>query len=647
MNTRVFLVFCFCLLSNGIWAQEAINITNGDYQLIGKHIRYFVDSTGEMTVEQAVNQNFTPFENDDINLGLTPFAVWMRFDITSTDFPALLLEIGEPNLEVLEIYNFQAENIETIYKGGFKKPFDQRPIKNNKWLFELNFEETQTLSIGIKAQSGYPMAIPISISAKNQFIEDLGRRNLFWGIYIGILLFAFFYNLFLYLSLRESMYLYYSLYVLCALGFYAGIQGFNFRYLWPQLPALNSYLPVIISLMNLFVFLFTLRFLNITKTKKIAYFGGWFFVSLYLLAAVINLSGRYGIAIIMTQMLSVLMSFYYIYIVIDAIRKKVPNAKYFGLAWIQFIILLVIFILADNNVVPLNNFTKHSLFIGNALEVLLLSFALAARINFLKEDNTRKQEEIIHQLEENDRIQRLANEELEQKVVERTAQLVEQKNEAVKQRTRSDELLLNILPEETAKELKATGSAVAKLYDPVTVLFADMANFTEKCQSLGPQELVAEVNEIFTAFDQIVDQYGIEKIKTIGDSYMAACGLPKPQEEHALIMTRAAFEMQAYIENRTKQKRKEGKIPFEIRIGLHSGPVIAGVVGFKKFAFDIWGPTVNVASRMEGKGMINKINVSHSTFELIKDHFDCSPRGQIEAKGIGAVNMYFVDRPKG
>lgn len=643
-------LFLTCLISLlsacNSWGQKTIQLEKNDYQIIGNQVQYFIDSIGDFSFTQIQNQKFIPSETEVINFSLTPFTLWVKFELESRSDQLVLLEIGEPNLEFLDLFIVSDGISKSLYQGGFREIFSHRPIKNRKWLFELDIEKDQVQTVYIRMKTGYPMKIPLSVASKNRYIEQANRSNLFWGIYFGILFFAFFYNFFLYLSLRERMYLYYCMYVLFATGFYGGIQGFVFRYIWPNFPDLNPYLPILICLMNLFVFLFTLRFLNIKKTQKLVFYGGWFFVSLYLLAGIINLLGRYDITVIMTQMLSVFMSIYYIYVVVMAIRQKIPNARYFAIAWVQFILLLVVYILTDNGALPANNFTVHSLFIGNALEVLLLSFALGSRINFLKEDNEKKQLRIISQLEENDRLQRSVNEELEQKVKERTAEVVEQKNEAVKQKNRSEKLLLNILPKETAEELKSTGKAEAKLYENVTVLFADMANFTEKSKLLKPQELVAEVNEIFTEFDHIINKYGIEKIKTIGDSYMVASGLPTPNKDHALIMIKAALDMQGYIQKRKTKFEALGKDSFEIRIGIHSGSAVAGVVGFKKFAFDIWGSTVNLASRMEKNGEINKINISRQTYDLVKNNFMCSYRGQIDAKGIGAIEMYFIESEK-
>ena len=218
-----------------------------------------------------------------------------------------------------------------------------------------------------------------------------------------------------------------------------------------------------------------------------------------------------------------------------------------------------------------------------------------------------------------------------------------QRNRISKEKKRSDELLLNILPEETAEELKATGTAKTKSFDHVSVLFTDFKNFTQASEKLTPEELVAEINHCYSEFDRIITKHGIEKIKTIGDSYMCAGGLPVSNNTHAFDVVSAALEMVNFIEVNKRERIEKGQPYFELRLGIHTGPVVAGIVGIKKFAYDIWGDTVNTASRMESSGEVGKVNISGNTFDLIKDKFLCAHRGMIHAKNKGLIDMYFVE----
>lgn len=210
------------------------------------------------------------------------------------------------------------------------------------------------------------------------------------------------------------------------------------------------------------------------------------------------------------------------------------------------------------------------------------------------------------------------------------------------EKQRSDKLLLNILPEETAEELKANGKVQAKKYESVTVLFTDFAGFTSYSKDLSPEVLVETVSHYFSKFDEIMEKYGLEKIKTIGDSYMCAGGLPFATKDHAHKMLCAAFEIARFTEE-TKHDLSTREMSFDVRIGVSSGPVVAGVVGSKKFAFDIWGDTVNIAARMESSSERGKINISETTYELVKDSFQCSYRGEIEVKNRGVLKMYYAD----
>lgn len=204
------------------------------------------------------------------------------------------------------------------------------------------------------------------------------------------------------------------------------------------------------------------------------------------------------------------------------------------------------------------------------------------------------------------------------------------------EKKKTDDLLLNILPAEIADELKYAGTAKAKQYQNVTVMFTDFVNFTAISEQLSPNELVEEIHKNFTAFDGIMDEFGLEKIKTIGDAYLAVCGLPNATQNHAQQVIKAALAIQQFIQ--------KNNVRFQIRIGIHTGPVVAGIVGVKKYAYDIWGDTVNTAARMEQNSQAGKINISGATYELVKNEFTCEHRGKIQAKNKGEVDMWFINQ---
>ncbi len=226
---------------------------------------------------------------------------------------------------------------------------------------------------------------------------------------------------------------------------------------------------------------------------------------------------------------------------------------------------------------------------------------------------------------------------------------IENKNKQIEQshviieaeKLKSDGLLLNILPEEIAHELKERGAAKPIHYDMVSILFTDFVSFTQYSERVSNEKLIEDLNTIFQSFDEIIDEFNLEKIKTIGDSYMCAGGLPVPNTTNPLDAANAAIKMRNYIEEFNKNRPEEDQL--KIRIGINTGPCVAGVVGKRKFAYDIWGDSVNTAARMEQSGEAGRINISENTYELIKDHFHCEYRGMVKAKNKGEIKMYFAE----
>jgi adenylate cyclase len=223
---------------------------------------------------------------------------------------------------------------------------------------------------------------------------------------------------------------------------------------------------------------------------------------------------------------------------------------------------------------------------------------------------------------------------------------IHQKNTAYRllriEEEKAENLLLNILPPEIAAILKNEQRTIADQFEGVSILFADLVGFTPLTAQMAPVEMVNLLNEIFSYFDSLVDKYNLEKIRTIGDSYMAAAGVPRPQSDHAHTIACFALDMRRYLEERFARTGQ----PIEFRIGINSGPVVGGVIGRKKFVYDIWGDAVNIASRMESHGVPGAIQISNSTYELIKNAFICEPRGSVEVKGRGPLDTWFLVGPK-
>jgi guanylate cyclase len=207
---------------------------------------------------------------------------------------------------------------------------------------------------------------------------------------------------------------------------------------------------------------------------------------------------------------------------------------------------------------------------------------------------------------------------------------------------RSEDLLLNILPGSIAQRLKASPGTIADQFIAASVLFADVVDFTPRSEGLSAAEVVGLLDRLFTTFDELAEQYGLEKIKTIGDAYMVASGVPDPRPDHARVLARLALDMVAA----TGAGGSVGDLGIEMRIGINSGPVVAGVIGRKRFLYDLWGDAVNTASRMESQGTPNRVQVTRATYDLIKDEFDFEPRGPISIKGKGDMETWYLVGPK-
>ena len=210
----------------------------------------------------------------------------------------------------------------------------------------------------------------------------------------------------------------------------------------------------------------------------------------------------------------------------------------------------------------------------------------------------------------------------------------------------TERLLLNILPKTVAEELIAYGSSTPAKFDDVSVMFSDFVGFTQVAEKLTPQDLLAELEMYFEYFDSVIEQHHLEKLKTIGDCYMVAGGLPEPTTTHAVDCVLAALEIQRFVGARAAEREAAGQPFWRMRLGIHTGPAVAGVIGKKKFAYDIWGDTVNLASRMETSGEAGKVNVANDTHLRVKHLFDCKPRGHVSVKHKGEVEMFFVEKIK-
>ncbi|OBW41764.1 Adenylate cyclase [Chryseobacterium sp. MOF25P] len=354
------------------------------------------------------------------------------------------------------------------------------------------------------------------------------------------------------------------------------------------------------------------------------------------------------ITVILGILYIVFTAFESFYLIIRAMIRKEKAAFIVGggiLAFFVFVVSTIILNVLNNLNVSFSGRWAEGDIGAYILVLIILSFPISisaylgwqfasTNLSLVKQlDEVNRLSDInLKQEQEKQHILQNQNDLLEKQVDERTSELQKEKQ-------KTEDLLLNILPHEVAEELKEKGSSEAKYYDEVSVIFTDFVNFTQSSERLGAEKMLGELNECFTEFDRIMEKYNLEKIKTIGDAYLAVSGLPISNEEHAKNAVDAGLEILSYIQ----QRKINNSNALDIRIGIHSGSVIAGIVGVKKFAYDIWGDTVNTAARMEQNSSLGKLNVSEATYQLIKEDFIFEYRGKIETKGKGEMEMYFVN----
>lgn len=566
-------------------------------------------------------------------------AVWIRailINATNNAIPIHLVLSWNAD----SIYFYRREKgIFTRQISGNEVPASQRSVS---YLFGSMFtvlaaRETCEVYIRSKKDNYFPTNNPqIRIySGSSLYFYEYERKYTWWinGLFTGISLLMAVYALALLIIFRERAYVWLIFSQLANIGYCIDLNGIGALFMFPDLILLNKYGYGLIfsKLVLLFHFLFVANYLRL----KIHFPLLWRVLSLAVLLYCINgnslsmwIGGHGTLGLIQNMLLLIIILTLFTLVVYLAFIKKIRTARIMAWADLSLLLMVIASIFPVGKYLHMERgFLTHLFQAGFTIQMFIWTIAIVDKIIGLRKakeasaarelDIARKHEKLIAE----------QNVVLEQKVKERTQSL-----QLEKQKT--NELLLNILPEEIVQELTTTGKTIARQYDPVTVLFTDFVNFTGISEKMTPDELVSEIHENFTAFDAIMEKHGLEKIKTIGDAYMAASGLPVPRADHAQRAVNAALDIQQYIFD------KNGK--FNIRIGLHSGPVVAGIVGVKKYAYDIWGDTVNLAARMEQHSVAGKINISDSTYQLVKDAFACEHRGKVKAKNKGEMDMYFV-----
>lgn len=581
----------------------------------------------------------------------SPYWIRYYFKIDSTMLnEALCLDISQLGASEIFLNGKKIENIGKIGNSTSK----EFKIKNEiPSLFSLDNTDVNVLAIRFlpitntkKTVVNYsPVALDVELNAANDFMDEkvemMRNFNFISMLVCGIFVALGFIHLLLFLFYRKAVYnLYFSTYNLSigllsymVLSFYELKDPDNIN-----LYAFLSFLSVLIFGASLTGFINTLFGRSKLRLKIMLGIAGLFLILYYVNAAL-------AISFVFFYILIAAMES--LYLIIRAMIRREKSAFIVGggvLTFFVFVIMVIVFNILDSLNIADPDQLFGDKFMGYVLGFIFISFPISisaylawefasTNLRLVKQfDEVKRLSDInLKQEQEKQQILQDQNDLLEKQVDERTFELQKEKQ-------KTENLLLNILPHEVAEELKENGSSEAKYYDEVSVLFTDFVNFTQSSEKLGAEKMLVELNECFTAFDLIMEKHGLEKIKTIGDAYLAVCGLPIKNENHAHQTVLVALDIIDFIEER----KKTNPNTLDIRIGINSGSLIAGIVGVKKFAYDIWGDTVNTAARMEQNSEKGKINISESTYQLVKEKVNCEYRGKIHTKGKGDMDMYFA-----
>ncbi len=626
-------------------------------QMTVTNVKLFEDLGGKTTIEGVLRGSeeskfrYVDAAGHPIHPGVENF--WLRFEVRN--------ETGSDQDYIFDFKRWSHVEFFTIGKDGSTQrqitgnylPWNQRdyPVSDQNWILrnlKAGTVEQFAVHLNIHRTSN---AVPSNFSFKviplPVALGEQSQVNAIVFLFLGIYLVMFLYNLFVFISTRDLNYVFYLMVVLAFALFTLNGSGHLFSILsgWESLPehrgVFNSLNVMLVGIGSI---LFVSRFLNL----KVRY-PNWSRIFKYTLAAVIVVPfTRLAVGFEMSEMLSALVSLFFISAVVTVIIKscldRFPSAYYLILGVSISAVGSFVSIFADVGMIEINSFSEiYALSLGSGIEMVLFSFALANKIKVLRKENASKQEKLIEQFEENERLQTGINLDLEQKVADRTSEIMNQKEIIELEKEKSEKLLLNILPKFTAEELKMYGRAMPRYHENATVLFTDFQGFTRMSRLMTAEAIHSRLDYCFQGFDHLCEEFEVEKIKTIGDSYMCVSGVPEDDPDHAVKMVMVGLRIRDFIRDWNVENERQGKLKWEVRIGIHSGPLISGVIGNKKLSFDIWGNTVNLASRMEKFGEVGKVNVSQATFEITRGKFRFSLREGVPPNWEGNMEMYFAE----
>lgn len=609
---------------------------------LNQFIERIEDPGGSLTLDEVRAPERAPhFVAGSAGIGHSTLAWWMRLRIHNASTVPLerRLDLGNRTLQEVDLYVSTPDGGWQRQATGSTLPFAARPIATGNFALPLTLAANATTEVYLRVRSTGYLGVIVTPSLwqptahQSAWHEEIA----IWMLATGVFLAMATLNLFLFAYVRERRYLLYSLSVLSFLvGINSSVGGYGgaYAYLWPTSPVLEQAMWVVgILIPSLFPVWFIAEVIHIPQHHPRI----WRLVLVCQTMLLIAIIAQVGGTLLQRPELANLLQRFYLIVAIfwapiypsvvwaafHSWRQGDRMARYLAIGYVPLFLCIAVGVLMMIEGEP---FPWSYAIAAGVFETLVMALALADSFFVERRDKLAAQAETIATLQHSERV-------LEAKVIERTAELADEKH-------RTQDLLHNILPASVAADLAAHGSAKPVELRSATILFTDFSGFTQIASTMPAEQMVAELNEIFAAFDDICDANGIEKIKTIGDAYMAASGVPVPCDDHAQRAVRAGLAMCAFL----AERNKTASFKWSLRVGIHSGPVVAGVVGKRKYAFDVWGDTVNIASRLESAGEVGRVNVSAYTHHLIQDDFQSEYRGRVDAKGKGEVDMYFVTR---
>jgi len=616
MKKHLFFPFVLFLILLSIIQLQALEpiVVDDNFQrlVLGKYLEYYEDKTGQLTIEEVSKPEFeNKFFKSDVDkpiFGFTDSVYWFRFRMDSnvSEKKEFLLEHSYPLIDDIQFYSFEKGKVWEMKQTGDHFPFHQRDMPNRNFLFKITSIPDQNTIYFMRFKTTSSMQIPLEIYEKDKFIEHLNQERFALGIYYGITLVMILYNLILFFSLRDTVYIYYILYLTSFLFFQMGLNGISFEYLWRDFPLLNSFLVLFMSCTGIFLSLFTKKFLNIDTNMKRLIFVINGFISGSIILALFSLNpSLYSILIRIVIPFAIIESIFLYLLSLFLFLKGYKPARFYILAFSTLIMGVISYALKNFGIFPSNFLTENTIQIGSALESVLLSLAVADKIIYMRKEKEKAKNELI--LTQQEAIQN------QKTLIQSYARFV-------------PEELLRFLGKDIITKVNL-GDAVEK---NMTVLFSDIRSFTTISESMTPSESFEFINSYLNKIAPCIRKYNGYIDKFIGDGIMALFPSSPKDAIHASV------EMLEVLNLLNQERLNNGLQRLSIGIGIHTGKQMVGVIGEEeRLEGTVISDVVNTSSRLEGltKAYACSLIVSKDVLEYESDNLLYRQLDTVKVKG--------------